>query len=191
MFEAWENTLSYAGKGVWLDLDMVPFGHLRIQYPLSNIREKTTRGYERMDNFSFAQKKTFITMQSLAASPIFMGGALSTSPNIVFELITNKDMLACNQNGITGKLETRVKTYAENVEVWRSPHRDHANQGWIGIFNRNEYAEIIKLDKQQLGLDKAVFYKLYDIWGKKMIEDAESIYFTIAGDDVLFIYYKL
>jgi len=189
-FDQWEEILPYAGKGFWLDLDMIPFGHIRINYPLTFNKLKTTRGYERMDNYSYAQKKTFITQRAMAAAPLFMGGALTSSPTTIFELITNPDMLECNQNGITGKLVNRISDYSIKVDVWKTPHKETDNEGWIGVFNRNEYMELIQLEKEELGLDKARSYKLYDIWGKRIIEDAESFYFQIPADGVVFIHYQ-
>ena len=143
-----------------------------------------------MDNFSYAQKKSFITQRAMAAAPLFLGGDLPSSPNIVFELITNSDMLACNQNGVTGELVKRISTYAEKVDIWKTPQKNNPNEGWIGVFNRNPYLELIKFDKEELGLNDTASYHLYDIWGKRIIEDAESFIFEIPGYDVVFIYYK-
>lgn len=189
-FERWEKMLPYAGKGFWLDMDMIPLGHIRINYPLTLNRQQSTRGYERMDNFSFAQKKTFITQRAMAASPLFMGGALTSSPVTVFELLTDRDMLECNQNGITGELVKRISDYSTRIDIWRTPHRLNANEGWIGVFNRNEYMDILELDKAELGLDETVSYALYDIWGKQIIRDADSFVFVIPADDILFIHYR-
>ncbi len=189
-FERWETMQPYAGQGFWIDMDMIPFGHIRINYPKNIHYARSTRGYERQDYFTYAQKKTFITQRAMAASPLFMGGSLISSPNFVFELITNTDMLACNQNGITGKLETRISDYSTHVDVWKTPHRTIADEGWIGIFNRNDYIEIIELDKEQLGLKKDTSYKLLNIWAKKEIDDDESIFFEIAPDGVIFLHYS-
>jgi len=189
-FERWEEMQPYSGKEFWLDLDMIPFGHIRVNYPLTYNKLESTRGYERMDNFSYAQKKTFITQRAMAASPLFMGGTLTSSPNVVFELITNTDMLECNQNSITGELINRVPKYPKVVDIWKTPHKNITNEGWIGIFNRNEYNVLMKFDKEKLGLNKSLTYYLYDIWGKRIIEDAETFIFEISGSDVIFIHYK-
>ncbi len=190
-FDRWEEILPYADKGFWLDMDMIPFGHIRVNYPVTKNKLSSGRGYERMDNFSYAQKKSFITQRAMAASPLFMGGTLTSSPKIVFELITNHDMLACNQNGVTGELVKRVKTYAEKVDVWKTPHKTNENEGWIGVFNRNAYMELIKFNKEELGLNKSDSYHLYDIWGQKIIEDDETFIFEIPGNDVVFIKFKM
>ena len=189
-FEQWERILPYADKGFWLDMDMIPFGHIRVNYPLTKNKLKSTRGYERMDYFSYAQKKTFITQRAMAASPLFMGGTLTSSPNTVFELITNQDMLACNQNGVTGKLVKRISDYSEKVDVWKTTHKTRVNEGWIGVFNRNPYMELIEIKKEELGLNKGDSYQLYDIWGQRIIEDAETFIFEIPADGVVFIRYK-
>jgi len=188
-FERWEEILPYADKGFWLDMDMIPFGHIRIDYPISLKKLDAGRGYERQDAFSYAQKKTFITQRAMAASPLFMGGSLISSPKIVFELITDTDMLACNQNGVTGELVTRISNYSAKIDVWKTSHKTRANEGWIGVFNRNQYLDIVKLSKEEIGLNKAVSYKLYDIWGKRIIEDAETFLLEIPSDDVIFIHY--
>jgi len=189
-FERWKKMQPFSGKGFWLDMDMIPFGHIKISNPRSNDRAFSARGYDRLDNFSFAQKKTFITQRALAASPLFMGGALTSSPNIVFELLTNEDMLKCDQNGITGKLESRIHNYSTNIYIWRTPYQNLDNEGWIGIFNQNEYLDIAKLNKEQLGLMKNASYELYDIWNHQYIEDGENLNFEIPGEDVVFIHYK-
>ena len=189
-FDRWEQILPYADKGFWLDMDMIPFGHIRIWEPLTLNNLQTNRGFERMDNFSYAQKKTFMTQRAMAASPLFMGGTLTSSPQIVFELITDEHMLACNQNGVTGELITRVVTYAQKIDVWKTPHKTNENEGWIGIFNRNYYMELIKLNKEELGLDPSASYHLYDIWEKRIVEDSDEIIFEIPGNDVVFVHFK-
>ncbi len=189
-FGQWDKLGPIAGKGFWLDMDMIPFGHLRVNYPISKNKLTSTRGYERMDSFSYAQKKSFITQRAMAASPLFMGGSLTTSDKTSFELITDPEMLACNQNGITGSLATRISDYAVKVDVWKTPHKSSADEGWIGVFNRSPYMEILNLNKSELGLTAGTVYELHDVWGKRTLPDSEQFIFEIPADDVLFIRYR-
>jgi alpha-galactosidase len=189
-FDQWDHMLPYADKGFWLDMDMIPLGHIRVNYPVSKTNQTVGRGYDRMDYFSDAQKKSFMTQRAMAASPLFMGGALTTSPNAVFELITDPGMLQCNQNGVTGKLVTRIQNYSSKVDIWKTPHKTTADEGWIGVFNRNPYMEIIKFGKKELGLEAELSYALYDVWGKKIMDDAASFIFELPADDVIFIHFK-
>jgi alpha-galactosidase len=189
-FNQWDKLRPYADKGFWLDMDMIPFGHLRVNYPASKHKLNSTRGYERMDYFTYAQKKSFITQRAMAASPLFMGGTLTSSDKTSFELITDREMLACNQNGVTGSLVKRISDYSEKVDVWKTPHKSLANTGWIGVFNRSPYMEIIRFDKGELGLNPGVTYSLHDIWGRKTMADTEQFIFEIPADDVVFIRYQ-
>lgn len=189
-FEKWEQMQKYSSMGFWLDLDMLPLGHIRTTYPLSSSEVGLTRGYERFDNYTSAQKRTFVTQRALAASPIFMGGALVSSPNYVIELITEPEMLKCNQNAITASLIYRVSNYGDRFDVWSANHKSNKKEGWIGIFNRAEYYNKIKLSKSDLGLDSDSKYYLYDIWGKRSIADGVDFIFEIPANDVLFIHYK-
>jgi hypothetical protein len=50
--------------------------------------------------------------------------------------------------------------------------------------------DVLKFNKDELGLDKEVSYNLYDIWGKQIIEDNKTIYLVIPADDVIFIHYS-
>jgi len=100
-------------------------------------------------------------------------------------------MLACNQNGVTGKLVKRINGYAEKVDVWQTTHKTKSNEGWIGVFNRNPYLELIRFTKEDIGLNKDLTYYLYDIWGQRIIDDGASFIFEIPADDVVFIRYKI
>lgn len=189
-FDKWEKMQRYSSLGFWLDLDMLPLGHIRTLYPTTSEEVGLTRGYERQDNFSSAQKRTFITQRALAASPIFMGGALTSSPQYVFELITDTDMLECNQNGICAELIKRISDYGAKFDIWAAEDRDTEDAGWIGIFNRGEYLNKIKVSMEDLGLSPDKGYILYDIWNKRPLPDADEHIFTIDANDVLFIRYK-
>ena len=71
---------------------------------------------ERVSSFSKDEKYTFITLRALSASPLIMGGDLPTSDQSSFDLLTNKKMLACNQNGIVGKLLSAK----DGIEIWKT-----------------------------------------------------------------------
>src|SRR5699024_9796696 len=143
-------------KGFWLDMDMIPFGHLQLWNPKSKARGYSNeedqllsgKGYERMSSLNEDQKMTFITMRALAASPLFMGGALPTSDEFSFQLITNKMMIACNQNGVMGRNIYQKK----GLEVWVSDKKGCHNEGWIGIFNRTDKAINLVLTQEELSL---------------------------------------
>jgi alpha-galactosidase len=189
-FKRWEKFREYADENFWPDLDMIPFGRIKQHVPLSTKRPFAPRGYARLDNFSAAKKRTFITQRAMAASPLFMGGDLVSSPPFVFDLVTQPEMLACNQNGVVGFLQHRIESYAVCIDCWKTPHREKDNAGWLGIFNRMEHKILGRFSKTELGLVPDVTYSLHDIWGGRILEDGDEFFFEIEAEDVLFIRYR-
>lgn len=186
-FKRWEVFQNYGGDGFWIDLDMIPFGHLCVPYPNIKGVRQVDYGNERMDGFNPDQKQTFMTQRAMAASPLFMGGNLPTSDDYSFQMITNTGMLECNQNGVTGKLASR----SGNIDCWRTPKKDNPDAGWIGIFNRSESPSEVVLPNLDLGVDKTKNYKLHNIWEDKTIEEGMSAKFTINANGVLFVKYQV
>jgi len=70
-----------------------------------------------------------------------------TMDDFSYGLLTNREMLACNQNGVMG-----VNVYrAGNIDFWLTPHKMDPGMGWIGIFNRSNSDRKVTLTKQDLG----------------------------------------
>jgi hypothetical protein len=191
-FDKWEEFNDIREEGFWLDMDMIPFGHLMVWNPrtadsVDDGNELLSgKGYERMSGLDANQKMTFITMRALAASPLFMGGDLPTTDEFSFGLITNEEMIACNQNGVMGYLRYRH----DGIEVWQSPKKGAAEEGWIGVFNRNPHPVTAELSKGQLALSEGRAYKLRNIWADTVVHDADSFRFDIGGDGVIFLKYR-
>lgn len=197
-FDAWKKWANISDRKFWLDMDMIPFGHLCLHNPdpdyLHNNTEqegnKNVRGRERMSAFSNDQKYTFITLRALSASPLFMGGDLPTSDEFSFKLITNKDVLNCNQNGVVGKLVYNK----DGIEVWKTADKSNPQKGWLGIFNRNENLQkqvILTLKDLNVTTRKL---SLYDVWNDKnlnAITEKKPATNTVSANGVIFCRYSL
>jgi hypothetical protein len=131
---------------------------------------------------SDAQKRTFITMRAMAASPLMMGGDLPTLDDHSLSLITNSDMLACNQNGVMGSLVFE-KT---GLEIWKVEKKDATDKGWIGVFNRTDGSESVEINKGRLRLETGEKYDLYDVWGESNFMPGTI---EIEPQDCLFLRY--
>lgn len=192
VFDAWKKWSEVPRDSLWLDMDMIPFGHLSLNnadpdylHAAPNAGDSGTRGKERMCSFSKDQQYTFITQRALGASPLFMGGDLPTSDPFSFSLITNKEMLACDQNGVTGKL-VYLK---DSIEVWKTPSKNNEKEGWIGIFNRSSKAQNCSCSLNEIALTAC---NLFDIWNNESLGVTNSsVQKTIAANGVLFYKYKL
>ena len=171
---------------------MIPFGQLLMMSPRMESRGVdgegeillAGHGHRRWSQFSQDQMFTFITLRALSASPLMIGGDLPTMDGFSLRLVTDPDMLACNQNGVMGK---RFSS-ADGIEVWKTPQKDDAAKGWIGVFNRTNRLKTVSLTPAFLGVN--VDAALYDIWrGRKKhsLSTSSAVEIDIPADGVLFL----
>jgi hypothetical protein len=194
-FDAWRKWTGRESEDFWIDMDMIPFGQLLMMSPRTElVRESDAsavrlagNGYRRWQQFSLDQMFTFITLRALAASPLMVGGDLPTMDGFSLRLLTDPDMLACNQNGVMGKLVS-----AEGgIEVWKTPEKNQSARGWVGVFNRTDRAKTVALTQALLGLTTNA--TLYDVWkGRKehTLTATSSIAIDVQPDGVLFLRYE-
>ncbi|HOF88711.1 MAG TPA: glycoside hydrolase family 27 protein, partial [Armatimonadota bacterium] len=192
VFERWQTfmpLLAQLPHGCWLDMDMIPFGELQVWNPAADEPVghmlMNGRGARRMSGLNDPQKRTFMTMRALAASPLFMGGNLPGTDDYSFQLLTDPELLACNQHGVTGHLVT----YTEWTSTWQTPHRARPDSGWFGIFNRDgAHPRDIVADAGVL--DIPPHSRLFDIWNRRDLGDLTApLCVTVPPDDVLFVRY--
>jgi hypothetical protein len=127
--------------------------------------------------------ETFISMRALAASPLMMGGDLPTLDDFSLKLITDPDMLACNQNGIMASLVVDDA----GLETWRVNKRGTNKKGWIGLFNRLDESVSVELQPARLGVENAS-YKIKDIW--KNVNRSFGSTVVLEPNGVLFVKFK-
>lgn len=188
-FEAWRKWQGAEAPGFWIDMDMIPFGQLQLMSPEdddggANDVALAGKGRNRWCQLSTDQMETFITMRAIAASPLMMGGDLPTLDSESLALITNEEMVACNQNGVMGSLvESR-----NGLEIWCAPKKVSQGSGWIGVFNRNDTGSIgFRVESARLGVPLNA--RLHDIWKDRRILPGE--FRLIPANGVLFMKYEL
>jgi hypothetical protein len=202
-FDAWRKWQGKEEPGFWIDMDMIPFGQLQLMSPkpegltgneskdeiskriksgeLTNIELLAGKGWTRWSAFTKDQMYTFITLRALSASPLMMGGDLPTLDDFSLSLITNKDVLECNQNGVMGKLVYDK----DGIEIWNTPKKN-SNEGWIAVFNRTEEIKSISFENKDLGLNSSNSYQLYDVWKNNQVSTLD---FVIKPHGVTFLKY--
>jgi len=177
-FKRWEEMQDYTGPevGSYLDLDMICFGRLYI-----------TRNGGRDCKLTKDQKRSFMVQRALAASPLMLGGVIYSMDDFSMSLFTHPGILACNQNGVIGKLAHRDG----KIDVWKTPEKGNEKNGWIGIFNRDgkEKASIAKTT-EEMGLEAGKTYIMKDIWSGKALPAAGKHTFEIPPDGVAFLRYE-
>ena len=205
-FNAWRKWQGKEDANFFIDMDMIPFGELQVMSPvpdgltgkesndeikkmkkegkLTNIELLSGKGFHRQSQLTQDQMYTFITMRALAASPLMMGGNLLTLDDFSLSLLTNPEMIACNQNAVMGAL----KYDQSKIEIWNTPKKD-SNEGWIGIFNRNtENSQQYIISSSELGLADEN-YSLKDIWGNSELSFNQEV--LVPANGVIFIKYTV
>lgn len=189
-FNAWRKWQGSEQPGFWIDMDMIPFGQLQLmspkpestdEYKDKNFELLSGKGFTRWCQLSKDQMRTFITLRALSASPLMMGGDLPTLDDFSLSLITNKEVIECNQNSVMGALVYDKSS----IEIWKVEAKVF-NGGWIGIFNRSDKFKSISLSFNDLGLDNGD-YILYDIWEGMNIKSNE---YRISPNGVVFVKYN-
>lgn len=192
-FDAWRKWQGKEQPGFWIDMDMIPFGRLQLMSPPNSDPSKTVmdkgdialsgKGTDRQSMLTRPQMETFITMRALAASPLMMGGDLPTLDAFSLKLITDPDMLACNQNGVMGSLQYD----RDGLETWRAEKQGTSGEGWIGVFNRTGQEKTFQVTAEILGLGEEG-YTLYDVWAGEDRAFEQSIKLNPNG--VAFLKYE-
>jgi melibiase-like protein len=189
-FDAWRDFQGTDYPGFWPDLDMIPFGQLLMMSPKEHAGEGSValagKGYKRACQLTKPQMRSFLTQRAMAASPLVVGGDLPTLDDFSLSLLTNKQMLACNQNGVMG-----ANTYRQDdFEVWLTPDRMQPGRGWLGIFNRSESGRSVRFSIGQLGVE-ATPHQMHDIWWDKPVQWTKAgATFELEADDVAFLTFR-
>jgi alpha-galactosidase len=177
-FDAWRKWQGKEGPGFWIDMDMIPFGNLCLMSPPEyasakghggkideneNLVALAGRGTTRHSLFTRPQMITFMTLRALSASPLMVGGDLPTMDEFSLSLLTNAEMIACNQNGVMG----HPVSESGGIEVWNTPEGHTNGSGWAGIFNRTDSPTIFDATNASLGLDPERAYNVTDVWNNR------------------------
>lgn len=130
----------FSGPGHWNDPDMLEVGN---------------------GGMNLEEYRTHMTLWALLAAPLLAGNDLSTMKPDTIALLTNKEVIAIDQDS-RGKQADRV--YAEGTEeIWARPLADGSKA--VGIFNRFDWPQTIEISFRRLGYSGGV--KARDIWAAK------------------------
>ncbi|KAF8398642.1 hypothetical protein HHK36_014497 [Tetracentron sinense] len=130
---------SYAGPGGWNDPDMLEVGNGGM----------TTEEY-----------RSHFSIWSLAKAPLLIGCDLRSMKSVTFELLSNKEVIAVNQDklGVQGK---KVKKDGD-LEVWAGPLSD--NRVAVVLWNRGSSQVQITAYWSDIGLNSSALVDARDLW---------------------------
>lgn len=151
----------FAGPGHWNDPDMLEVGN----------------GGMNADEY-----RTHMSLWAILAAPLLAGNDLSTMTPETVGLLTNRDVIAVDQDP-AGKEGDRVSAEGP-IEVWSRPLADGSKA--VGIFNRHQSVQTAHLDLRTLGFVHGA--KAHDLWLKKDLGNIDSLYSAeIPAHGVVFL----
>jgi len=129
----------YASQGHFNDMDMLQVG----------------RG------MTYDEDKSHFSMWCMMSSPLLAGNDLRNMSAQTIEILTNKELIAINQDKAAKQAE-RISSI-NNVEVWVKPlYAKKGKQKAVAIFNRNSDAFDYVLTNSKIEFDENS--KLRDLW---------------------------
>jgi len=130
----------YAGPGHWPDLDMLPLGRIGI---------RAERGEDRRSRLTQDEQKTLMTLWAVFRSPLMMGGDLPSMDDFTRSLLTNRRVLAVNQESV----ENREILRQEGRIAWTAKSPDLKSL-YVALFNLGEETSPVEVSAEELGIRK-------------------------------------
>jgi alpha-galactosidase len=151
----------FAGPGHWNDPDMLEVGN------------------GGMNNDEY---QTHMSLWAILAAPLLAGNDLSTMTPETIALLTNRDVIAVDQDS-AGREGDRVSAEGP-IEVWARPLADGTKA--VGIFNRHQLPLTAHVDFRSLGYAHGA--KARDLWkGKDLGNIGPDYSVTIPAHGVVFL----
>jgi hypothetical protein len=149
-FDLGRKWTAHTGPNGWADADMLPLGRIAI---------RGERGDDRMSLLTKDEQVTLMTLWSIFRSPLMMGGDLPSNDEFTLKLLTNREVLAVNQDSTNNReLFARANQIAWVADV------PGGRDKYLGLFNvSDDPAPVeIRVSCKKLGL--AGPCKVRDLW---------------------------
>ncbi|ATP57186.1 alpha-galactosidase [Pedobacter ginsengisoli] len=115
---------------------------------------------------SYEEDKSHFTMWCVMNSPLLLGNDLRTVSKETLDLVTNKEIIALNQDKL-GYQARRLKKNGE-FEVWAKPLASTmSGQVAVVLLNRSAKKEAITFDLDNVGINAESGYEIRDLWMHK------------------------
>jgi hypothetical protein len=115
---------------------------------------------------TYEEDKTHFSMWCMMHSPLLLGNDLTTITDETIGIITNKDLIALNQN--TFVYQARRLVDQGELEVWAKPLvSTMSGKIVVALLNRSDQTEEIAFQLETIGLKAAAAYTVKDLWTKE------------------------
>lgn len=135
---------------------------------------------------SYEEDKTHFSMWCMMNSPLLAGNDLRSMSDETISILTNKEIIALNQDPLVYQARRLVDHGA--MEVWAKPLiSTMSGKVAVTLLNRSDKTETISFDLTTVGLEASKGYNYRDIWAKKDFEATtkESLSFEVPSHGVI------
>jgi len=135
---------SYAGPGHWNDPDMLEVGN---------------------GGMTDTEYRSHFSFWALLAAPLIAGNDLRTMPPEIHDILTNKEVIAINQDPL-GRQGHRVRKDDQlKVDVWAKQLTDGSRA--VILFNRGTAEQNIAVNWEEIGYPANIVASVRDLWQHK------------------------
>ena len=156
--ERWRATTVQWGseKGVWPDIDMLPFGHLALLGPVGQPRYS-------LSTYTKGEHRLMFLLWCVNNGPLMWGGHLPDNNNNPFydSLMTNSDALFINQHGIKARV---LKAQSTGTPIWTSTHPTDTTKKFVLFGNTSSSSQTISIGLNTIGFPANQAVPIRDVW---------------------------
>ena len=115
---------------------------------------------------SYEEDKTHFTMWCMMNSPLLAGNDLRSMSKQTIEILTNKEIIALNQDPLVYQARRLVDN--GDLEVWAKPLvSTMSGKVAVTLLNRSNKTATINFDLKTVGIDASKGFSYRDLWAKK------------------------
>ena len=142
----------YAGPGFWNDPDMLEVGNEEKEFLWGELKKCV--------KMNLTEYRTHFSMWCMVAAPLMAGNDLRTMKPEIIDILTNKEMIAIDQDPL-GKQGRRVRQLADDdLEVWVKELS--GNRRAVALLNRSSVPADINVKWEEIGMNGK--RKVRDLW---------------------------
>ncbi|MFI7873343.1 NPCBM/NEW2 domain-containing protein [Streptomyces salinarius] len=155
----------YAGPGGWNDPDMLEVGN---------------------GGMTDTEYRTHFSMWSIMAAPLLIGTDLRTAPESAFEILTNDEVIAVDQDPL-GKQGAVVSS---DGGKWVVSKEMADGSRAVALFNEGSRAQRIETTARAVGLPQARGYTMRDLWKHANTNTTGTIAATVPAHGTVLVRVK-
>ena len=121
---------------------------------------------------SYTENVAHFSLWCILAAPLMLGNDIRSMSDEVLEIITNKEVIAINQDPL-GRQGKKVRDDGD-LEVWSKELHDGSRA--VLLFNRSETEQEILFEWSEVGLPQNLKMQVHDLWQKQELGRFEGAY---------------